>query len=155
MRTVMQYNTSNQDITAIIADVANAVVGHFNMSELLTQIINTTMKTLHAEICSIFLEDKDHEPGILTCVAGSGFAEKIVGIAKYKYGEGFTGAVAKSGGEYNIKSREELESFEIDGKKVWQGKFDSKQWASGGSDCRNLIALPVKIKKQILGVIKG
>jgi signal transduction histidine kinase len=87
-------------------------------------------------------------------VAGSGFAKNIVNVARYEIGEGFTGSVAKFGGEYNIKSREQLENLEIANKKVWEGKFDSKQWTSGENEFRNLIALPLEIKDQTLGVIK-
>lgn len=142
------------DINTVISDVVNAVIGPFNMRELLGQIINTTMNILHAEVCSIFLEDKDDEPGVFKCVAGSGFAENIVGKAKYRYGEGFTGSVAQYGGEYNIKSRKELEDLEIAGNKVWEGVFDPNQWPSGESEFRNLLALPLKIKEQIIGVLK-
>lgn len=150
----MRDNNPRQDITTVLADVANAVVGQFEMEALLDQIITTTMKALHAEVCSIFLENKEEEPGILKCAAGSGFAKKIVGVAKYKIGEGFTGTVAKTGKEFNIKSRQELENLKLDGKKVWEGKFDTRQWPSEKSEFRNCIALPLKIKEQILGVIK-
>ena len=150
----MNDKTVQQDITAVLADVASAVVGHFEEQALLDQIIATTMQTLHAEVCSIFLEDKENEPGVLKCVAGSGFASGIVGAAEYKIGEGFTGSVAEFGGEYNIRSRQELENLEIGGKKVWKGDFDYVQWPSGESEFRNLIALPLSIKGQALGVIK-
>lgn len=143
-----------QDITTVLADVAGAVVGQFEMTELLNRIINTTMKALHADVCSIYLEDKEMEPGVLKCVAGSGFAERIVGKATYKFGEGFTGTVANVGTEFNIKSREELESLEVNGKRVWRGKHDREQWKSKESEFRNCIALPLKIKNHILGVIK-
>lgn len=150
----MLEKTSQQDITTVLAEVASAVVGQFEMGTLLNQIIETIMRTLHAEVCSIFLEDKQDEPGILTCVAGSGFAKRIPNVAKYKIGEGFTGTVAKLGKEFNITSRENLENLEVDGEKVWKGKHDSTQWPSGVSEFRNCIALPLKIKEQILGVIK-
>jgi signal transduction protein with GAF and PtsI domain/anti-sigma regulatory factor (Ser/Thr protein kinase) len=141
-------------LSGALADVASAVVGKFNMKALLDQIINTTMETLHAEVCSIFLEDKEEEPDILKCVAGSGFAKEIVGV-KYNIGEGFTGTVAKTGKEFNIKSHEDLKNLEVDGERVWKGKYDSKQYAGGKSNFRNCIALPLRIKDQILGVIKA
>lgn len=151
----MKNKNLPQNITTVLAEVAGAVVGQLEMSALLDQIIETTMKTLHAEVCSIFLEDKEEEPGILKCVAGSGFAKRIVGIAKYKIGDGFTGTVAKVGREFNIKSREELEHLVVDGKEVWKGRHDGKQWESGKSEFRNCIALPLKIKDQTLGIIKA
>jgi len=108
------------------------------------------MKALHAEVCSIFLEDKEKHPGVIKCVAGSGFTKNIIGIAEYKIGEGFTGTVAKIGKEFKIDSREELESL----KDIWIGRYDKFQWKSGQSEFRNLLAIPLKIKDQTLGVIK-
>jgi len=142
------------DINKVLADITGALVGHFDMFILLNQVVETSMQTLHAEVCSIFLEDKQNEPGVLTMMAGSGFASKLVGKAKYKIGEGFTGMVAKYGLKFNIKSREELEKLEVDGKRIWIGKFDREQWPSGQSEFRNSITLPLKIKDQILGLIK-
>ncbi|MBN1348479.1 GAF domain-containing sensor histidine kinase [candidate division KSB1 bacterium] len=150
----MQDKTAHQDITAVLEEVANAVVGKFEMTALLNNIIHKTMETLHAEVCSIFLEDRQSEPGALKCVAGSGFAKKLVDIAKYESGEGLTGNVFKFGVGYNSKTLEEHKNLEINGKKVWEGKFDPKQWPSGENEFRNGIGLPLKIKSQILGVIK-
>ena len=110
------------------------------------------MKTLHAEVCTIFLEDKDINPGILSCVAGSGYSKRIVGIAQYPFGLGFTGTVA-NGREFNIKSKQELESLKLDGKRVWLGQYDEMLY-NGKSEFRNLIALPLKTKKRIIGVIR-
>ena len=73
----MQNKTIQQDVTLVLAQVASAVVGQFEMASLLNRIINTTMMALHAEVCSIFLEDKEDEPGVLKCVAGSGFARRL------------------------------------------------------------------------------
>ena len=138
----------SETLSKALAEVANAVVGHFKMEELLDQIIDITMKTLDAEVCSIFLEDRDKKPGYFKCVAGSGFAKKIVGIAEYKIGEGFTGSVVKLGLPLNIKNEEQLKQYK------WEGKYDNIQWTSGNSEFRNLIAIPLKIKDRILGVIK-
>lgn len=154
-RLVQKTEEQSKNISGALTGVASKVVGQFDMKVLLNQIINITMDTLHARVCSIFLEDKENAPGILKCVAGSGFAEKIVGVAQYKFGEGFTGSVAEFGGEYNIKSRRELETLEIGGKKVWKGNFDDDQWPAGRSEFRNLIAVPLIIKNQTLGVIKA
>jgi len=148
----------SKSIQMALSDVAGAVVGHYNMQELLNRIVKITMRVLNAKVCSIFLEDKEKEPGVLKCVAGSGFAEKIIETAKYNFGEGFTGSVAKYGGEYNIKSRAELKKIKINSQLVWGGKFDTIQWPSGKSEFRNLLALQLKIKEKIeenvLGVIK-
>ncbi len=144
----MSTENSNQDITAVLAQVASAVVGQFEMQKLLEQIIETTMKTLNAEVCSIFLRKED-DPNKIICVAGSGFAKNIIGIAEYQIGEGFTGKIFESGKGKNIRSREELERGE------WTGRYDNVQWAAAGkNEFRNMIALPLRIKEKALGVIK-
>lgn len=140
-------SNEHQDITAVLAQVASAVVGQFEMNKLLAQIIETTMKALDAEVCSIFLRKEDDVNQII-CRAGSGFAKNLVGVAEYKSGEGFTGSIFKSGEGKNIRSREELEQGN------WIGKYDQKQWTHGKNEFRCMIALPLKIKDEILGVVK-
>jgi signal transduction histidine kinase len=152
----MQASTSKEtpDINRVLADISGALVGQFEISALLEQVVDTSMRTLHAEVCSIFLRDREGDPEVVTMRAGSGFAAKLVGKARYRIGEGFTGTIAKYGRKFNIKSREELEHLTVDGERVWRGKFDGGQWPSGQSEFRNCIALPSKIKDEILGVIK-
>lgn len=140
-----------QDMTAVLAQVASAVVGQFEMQKLLDQIIETTMTTLNAEVCSIFLRKED-DPNKIVCVAGSGFARNIVGIAEYGIGEGLTGWVAKTGRYVVIHSKEQLEREKQEGR--WLGKFDNHQFKGGTSEFRNLLTVPLKIKEKILGVIK-
>lgn len=149
-----KIETKHSDINKVLADITSALVGHFKMPALLDQVVETSMRTLNAEVCSIFLEDYIKEPGVLTMMAGSGFAKKLVGKAKYRIGEALTGTIAKHNQKFNIKSRQELELLEVNGERVWRGKFDYKQWPTGQSEFRNLIALPLKIKDQVLGVIK-
>ncbi len=139
----------SNNLTKFISEISGAVVGEFTMDKLLDHIIHSTMKTLNAEVCSIFLEDKDEDPGYIKCVAGSGKAKSIVGVAKYKIGEGFTGEIAEKGLMYNIKSREELQHYTN-----WRGRHDYPQWQRGKYEFRNLLGYPLKIKDQVLGVIK-
>ena len=138
------------DVNEVVSEITNALVGHFKMNSLLDQVVDTLMRILHAEVCSIFLEDKEVEPGLLIMKAGSGFAKKLVNKAKYNIGEAFTGNIAKYGQKYNIRSREELENLEFNGDKIWKGKFDPQQWPSAKSEFRNCIALPLQMKDQIL-----
>jgi len=147
----MSTENSNQDITAVLAQVASAVVGQFEMQKLLEQIIETTMKTLDAEVCSIFLRKED-DPNKIVCVAGSGFARKIVNKAEYRIGEGLTGWVAATGKYVVIHSKEQLEREKQEGR--WLGKFDNQQFQGGTNEFRNLLTVPLKIKEKILGVIK-
>lgn len=150
----MNKNTTFSNTNKVLAEISGALVGQLSILSILNKVVETSMNTLHAEVCSIFLEDKKKEPGIFVMMAGSGFAKKLVGIAKYKIGEGFTGGIIQTGNLVNIKSREELENFRLEDKIVWSGKHDDEQWAGGKNDFRNLIAIPLKIKQQTLGIIK-
>lgn len=150
----MHEEPAHKDITKVLAEIAGEVVGQFDEKVLLDKIILLTMNTLHAEVASLFLEDKEKEPGVIVCVAGSGFAKKIVGVARYKSGESLTGTVFQSGEGYNSKNPEEHRQLKIQNKQAWEGRFDNIQWPSGKSEFRNGIGLPLKIKDQILGVIK-
>lgn len=151
---------NNKDITMesgarqVLSSITSALVGHFEMSKLLDQVVNTSMATLHAEVCSIFLVEREKDHPVLIMRAGSGFAKPLVGHAKYELGEGFTGYVAKNKRGFNIRTREQLETLTIDGQHIWQGKHDPEQWPSGRSEFRNCIALPLMIKGECLGVIK-
>jgi GAF domain-containing protein len=147
-----ENSTPNKDITTVLAEVASAFVGQFEMKGLLDQVIETTMDTLDAEVCSIFLQ-KDDDPSVIKCVAGSGFAKNIVGEAEYRFGEGLTGWVAKEGKSITIDSLEQLESEKKT--KGWQGKHDHLQFQKGKSEFRNLLVVPLKIKDKVLGVIKA
>jgi len=142
-----------QDITEVLADIVKAVVGKFEMKDLLKQILDTTMNTLHAEVCSIFLRKPDN-PNKILCVAGSGFAKAIEGKAEYEITKdsGLTSYVAATGESLNIKSTKDLLAHPYR-----KGKHDLLQFGSSGgqTQCRNLLALPLKIKDdEILGVIK-
>lgn len=144
------------DINQVLSDITGSLVGQFNLEELLDKVVTLAMRLLNAEVCSIFLEDKEKHPNHIKMMAGSGFAKVLVGEAEYKIGEGFTGFIAQTGRKFNIKTQKELQSLinEETGEQIWRGKHDTQQWTSGENEFRNLIALPLKIKDQIFGVIK-
>jgi len=69
---IAKSETKHPDINEVLAEITSALVGHFKMPILLDEVVNTSMRTLNAEVCSIFLEDKEKEPGVLTMRAGLG-----------------------------------------------------------------------------------
>ncbi|MEZ5673406.1 MAG: GAF domain-containing protein [Thiotrichaceae bacterium] len=111
------------------------------------------MQTLNAEVCTIYLR-KDDDPNRIIC-SGFWFCRRH-STAEYDIGEGFTGSVAKLDREFNIRNLQEFEALKPQGLK-WQQKFDELQWKKtcGKNEFRNLLALPLKIKGEILGVIKA
>jgi hypothetical protein len=141
-------------LTRILAHVSATLGDQSSLEPLLNTVVNEVMQIFDAEVCSIYLNSPD-SPNILTCVAGSGFAVGIVGIAKYEVGEGFTGSVFLNKRTHVISSLEELEkSLETRGN--WMGKFDKMQWNpnSNYSSFRNVIATPLAIGDEPIGVIK-
>jgi signal transduction histidine kinase len=143
-------------INQVLSEITNDLVGQFDLNDLLKKIVEMVMRLLNAEVCSIFLDDKESKPLTIKMLAGSGFASRLVDKAKYEIGEGFTGYVYKTGKKFRFNSPEELKNLtnEETGKRIWMGKHDQEQWIDIGYKFRNLIILPLKIKDEIFGVIK-
>ena len=140
-------------ITRILEQVAKTVSTRSSLGPLLKNVLEEMTEILDAEVCSIFLNDPK-EPDVIRCVAGSGFAEAIVGKAEYRSGEGLTGKIFSSGQTRIVGSREELQRTDKD--IGWLGKWDHIQWAAygGKSQFRNCIAAPLKIGDKPIGIIK-
>ncbi len=140
-----------EQLKKVLDNITSAVMGSFDQKFVLESVLKTTMDTLQAEACSIYIEEET-DSGSFECIAGAGFAESIVGIAKYKLGEGLTGSIAKNGEDVLIINMDHLKEYKSKGK--WLGKFDDKQWGENRM-FKNLIAVPIKLENKILGVIKA
>jgi len=152
-KTHRKAEEQSKTISQALADIADSVVGSFRQQDLLDRIVETTMKTLNAEVCSIFLR-KPNDPETIICVAASGFAVPLKNVAEYRKNSGFTWHVFETGKEYNILDKKQRSALQETG--VWKRKYDCLQWVSEGQDYfRNLLALPLKIKRDTLGVIKA
>ena len=140
-------------LTRILANVSKSISAQSDMNSLLNNIINEMTEIFDAEVCAIFLNNPD-EPDIIKCVAGSGFAEALVGQAEYKRGEGFTGTIFSKGETRIVGSQKEMKRTNPSIR--WLGKYDKLQWAKYGgvSQFRNCIATPLKIGDTPIGVIK-
>ena len=146
-----------QNFNVVLSIITNDIVGKFKLDELLEKIVDLVMGLLNADVCSIFLDDKQNEPKkTITMKAGSGFAKKLVNIATYDTGEGLTGYIYETGKIFNIKSQHELQNLKREKSTVsiWAGKHDDDQWVNNVNEFKNLIGVPLKIKDEIFGVIK-
>jgi signal transduction protein with GAF and PtsI domain len=142
-----------EQLKSVLDTIVNAaVMDKFDQKTVLDTILKTTMEILQAEACAIYFEDIENHPGFFRCIAGSGFAENIVGIAEYELGEGLTGTIAKEGKEIIIRTKEDLKEYKTKGK--WSGRFDSQIWGDKG-EFKNLIGVPIRLKNKIIGVIKA
>ena len=145
---------SHQRTSDVLSSITGALEGQLDMQLLLDQVVTTSMETLWAEVCSIFLVEREGDRESVVMRAGSGFAKRVVNKAKYELGEGLTGHVVQNMKGYNFGSRDELENLKENGKLIWEGKHDKRQWESGQSEFRNGIVLPLIIRGRCLGVIK-
>jgi len=145
---------SHQRTDDVLSSIIGALEGQLDMQRVLDRVVSTSMATLRAEVCSIFLIEREGDKEVVIMRAGSGFAEPVVNKAKYSLGEGLTGHVAQKLKGYLIGSRGELKELKEGTKRIWQGKYDQAQWGSGQSEFRNGIVLPLIIRNRCLGVIK-
>jgi hypothetical protein len=147
------WSPTVQRISQILGELSKTVAGRLQMGPLLESIVRDVGDILDAEVCSIFLNTAKH-PNTISCVAGSGFASNIVGKAKYRKGEGFTGQIFQRAQTIIIGSSEDLKQLRESGR--FQGKYDHIQWAvySGKSQFRNCIACPLRLGDATCGVIK-
>ncbi len=140
-------------LTRILAHFSKAASSQAELQSLLANVLAEMTELLDSEVCSIFLNDSKNTD-IIKCVAGSGFAEDLVGKAEYKSGEGFTGTIFRNGETVIIRSGDELQQrSDLTG---WVGKYDKLQWRAfgGKSQFRNCIASPLKIGDESIGIIK-
>jgi signal transduction protein with GAF and PtsI domain len=73
------------DTNSVLADITSEMVGEFQISVLLDRVVQTAMRTLGADVCSIFLEDPP-DSSFVVMKAGSGFARPLVDRARYRIG---------------------------------------------------------------------
>ncbi len=144
--------------TQAVRDVVSEIAGELDLKKLLDKITNTVMENFHAEVISIFLKSDDN-PDIIECVAAAGYAKNLLSIprlegkpASYEIGHGFTGAIAKTGEEFNIKNKEQFDELTVRG--IWKKEFNLEQFGDAGDLCRNIMALPLRRRDDIFGVIK-
>jgi signal transduction histidine kinase len=140
-----------EQLKDVLDKITSAAMGSFDQDFVLESILETTMDTLQAEACSIYIETET-DSCVFECIAGAGFAESIVGKANYKIGEGLTGSIAQDGEDVLIFKMNHLEKYKSKGK--WLGKYDTKQWGEKRM-FKNLIAIPIRLENKIIGVIKA
>lgn len=140
----------------IIVRILGKIVEQNTLEDLLVQISTIMMEEFNSEVCSIFLRAEDN-PNIIMCYAGTGYAKNLLEAkAKYEVGEGFTGSIIQDDKSYNIKNLNELNELKKIGK--WDKKYNVVQFgeklSSTDEDFRNLMACPLKVGDDIIGVIK-
>ncbi len=157
IRNVISQKQKEQQ-TQAVRGVVSEIAGELDLKKLLDKITNTVMENFHAEVISIFIKPDDNHD-IIECVAAAGYAKKLLSIprlegrpASYEIGYGFTGAIAKTGEEFNIRNKEQFNELTVRG--IWKKEFNLEQFGDAGDLCRNIMALPLRRRDDIFGVIK-
>ena len=107
------------------------------LQDLLSLVLERTMRTVRAGIGSIML--LDHERQVLRVVAARGLPEEIVGSAEVRVGEGIAGKVVQIGEPVLV------EDISVDPR---FGKPSEARYGSGAFMC-----LPVRVEDRIIGVV--
>jgi phosphotransferase system enzyme I (PtsP) len=105
----------------------------------LVLITESLTRDLDAEVCSIFLAQKD-DPNTLVLQACSGLNPDIIGTVKLQFGEGLIGTIAARAEAWNLDNAPEHPRF-----KLVPG--------SGETDYPVMLGVPVIAHRSVLGVI--
>ena len=107
------------------------------LNDLLSLVLERTMRTVRAGIGSIML--LDHERQLLRVVAARGLPEDVVGRAEVRVGEGIAGKVVQIGEPVLVEDISADPRF---------GKPNQPKYGSGAFMC-----LPVRVEDHIIGVV--
>jgi signal transduction histidine kinase len=107
------------------------------LQDLLSLVLERTMRTVRAGIGSIML--LDHERQVLRVVAARGLPDDVVGSAEVRVGEGIAGKVVQIGEPVLVEDIAADPRF---------GKPNEPKYGSGAFMC-----LPVRVEDRIIGVV--
>jgi signal transduction histidine kinase/CheY-like chemotaxis protein len=107
------------------------------LQDLLSLVLERTMRTVRAGIGSIML--LDHERQVLRVVAARGLPDGVIGSAEVRVGEGIAGKVVQLGEPVLV------EDITVDPR---FGKANEPKYGSGAFMC-----LPVRVEDRIIGVV--
>jgi signal transduction histidine kinase len=108
-----------------------------HLDDLLSLVLERTMRTVRAGIGSIML--LDHERHVLSVVAARGLPDDVIGRAEVRVGEGIAGKVVQLGEPVLVEDISADPRF---------GKPSDPRYGSGAFMC-----LPVRIEDRVIGVV--
>jgi GAF domain-containing protein len=120
-----------------ISELLNSTL---NLPELLRLIMASAKDLLSAEVCSILLLDEASGDLVFEVSLGAK-AEEVV-KHRVPIGQGIAGRVAQTGEALNIPSVKDSPYF--------YGQIDSQV----GFQTKNMLALPLKVKEKVIGVVE-
>ncbi len=123
---------------AALREIAQLGTAARTWDELMQLIVDRSTVAMGAEVCSLYLVDRDH--GGLTLAATNGVDRQHIGVARLAIGEGITGIAAES--------REPVVSTDLanDPRCAWIRGVDHERYTS-------ILALPLEVGGEVIGVI--
>ena len=116
----------------ILFEVGKLINSTYNVDLILKQVVDTVIKQLGYDLCSILLKEGD----FIVLRAGHGLDKKDLNKAKIRIGEGITGSVAKTG------KAEIINDVTKDKRYIDFGKIK----------CKSELAVPIITEKELIGV---
>jgi starch synthase len=134
-----------------LGELSQALTGGREMGELVTKVVDTMARVLHAEASSLYLIDE--ASGMLVIQAATGYQKPLVEKhVTYTLGEGITGWIAEKGEAFRASSKAELTKHPN-----WKGKQDPNQ---DNRQPNSYLGLPLKVvdratkQDKVIGVLK-
>jgi signal transduction histidine kinase/ActR/RegA family two-component response regulator len=130
-----------------LKDVGRYTSSEMPLDELLNRIIKEAAEVIEAEICLLFLLNESKSQVVLEQCYG--ISKESLEDANYDIGRGLTGRVAQTGQPILITADIPL------------GKYDEgivrhlRQTRGGDKTIESLMVVPIKVKNEVLGVIKA
>ena len=112
--------------------------------DLLQSICNIAAVLLHSTAASVYLKEGRE----VVMRAAYGYSQTLIHNARYDIGQGITGWIAE-GHEFIANTKDDI----IDHPKHL-GKYDGRIWAREDVKCNSMIASPLRLEGEILGLIK-
>lgn len=149
-----QRKSQSLQIAKSIHKVSSAVVGRFELHEILKSIVETFKEISNATACAIFLVDDDRRH--IRMRAGIGYEKDLRHEAEYNLTVdpnaskiGLTAWIVLTKQKFSAKTRKELTNHP-----AWRGKYDGEQY-KGDERCESFIGVPLIIRDEVIGLLKA
>jgi signal transduction histidine kinase len=126
------------DELAFLQEIVQLAASAPTWDELMQLIVDRSTEAMHAQVCSLYLVDRDQAG--LTLVATNGVDRQHIGVARLAIGEGITGLAAST--------RQPVVSTDLpnDPRCAWIRGVDQKRFTS-------ILAVPLEVRDHVVGVL--
>jgi signal transduction histidine kinase len=121
-----------------LQEITQLAAGAATWDELMQLIVDRSTSAMRAEVCSLYLVDRDGQG--LTLAATNGVDKQHVGVARLRIGEGITGLAAEE--------RQPIVSVDLrdDPRCAWIRGVDHARFIS-------MVAVPLQVRDRVVGAL--